>query len=139
MSEKKKPTPGGNRGRAEAEKTTWRASISVSQDITVSGRTQGLISGHLLYGQRNALPLQHIMTLTNLDNRTARRLIERERRAGIPICSDNRSGYYLAENEAELLAFVRSMQHRAAEIMRTVQELETTLDEWTGQQRVDGW
>ena len=137
MSAKEKPAHGGNRERAEAEKTTGRASLSLSQYNTVGQRPQGPISRFLLFGQQNAVPLQQLVKLSGLDNRTARRLIEIERRAGTAICSDNRCGYFLAENEAELWRFVRSMQHRAAEIWKTARSLDDSLQQVIGQERVE--
>ena len=50
-------------------------------------RPQGAISKYLLYGQQNAVPLQQLVKLSGLDNRTTRRMIEAERRTGTPICS----------------------------------------------------
>ena len=54
-----------------------------------------------------------------LDSRSIRQLIERERRQGSPILSDNRSGYFLAGSPEEVERFSRSMEHRAREILRT--------------------
>ena len=59
-----------------------------------------------------------------MDGRTVRLMIERERRAGTPICADNLSGYYLPATEDERAACVRSMRHRAGEIMRTARAIE---------------
>lgn len=133
------PAHGGNRERANAEITTGQASISIYQNTTVSRRPQGVISRFLLYGQHNAIPLQDILRMTKLDNRTARRMIEAERREGMPICSDNHTGYYLAETEGELSAFIRSMQHRAAEIRATAEALDRTLRQISGQERMEGF
>lgn len=82
------------------------------------------ISDFLLCGQSNAIPLRQLQALTNLDGRTIRRLIELERRNGIPILSDNKTGYFLAENEVERDNFVRSMRHRANEIRLTAAAIE---------------
>lgn len=125
MTTREKPAHGGNRERAEAEEATERASHSVSNNSTDAGRPQGPISQFLLFGQRNAVPLRQLMKLSGLDSRTARRLIEIERRTGTPICSDNQTGYYLAADAAELGQFVRSMEHRAGEIWRTAQALKS--------------
>ena len=125
MTTREKPAHGGNRERAEAEEATGRASHSVSNNSTDAGRPQGPISRFLLFGQRNAVPLRQLEMLSGLDSRTARRMIEVERRAGTPICSDNATGYFLAEDEAELARFVRSMEHRAGEIWRTAQALKS--------------
>ena len=51
-------------------------------------------------------------------------MIEQERRSGTPICADNLTGYYIAANEAEKAACVRSMRHRAGEIMKTARAIE---------------
>ena len=53
-----------------------------------------------------------------------RRTIERERRSGVPILADNATGYYLPADELERAACVRSMWHRAGEILRTAQAIE---------------
>ena len=139
MRTTEKPTPGGNRGRAETEQTTGRASVSVSKNNTDAARSQGLISKFLLYGQQNAVPLQQLVKMSGLDSRTARRMIEIERRTGTPICSDNAHGYFLARDSAELGRFVRSMQHRAAEIWKTARALDDTLQQASGQELMEGW
>lgn len=82
------------------------------------------ISDYLSYGQQSAVPLRQLQALVNLDGRTIRRLIELERRSGIPILSDNKTGYFLAENEVERDNFVRSMRHRANEIRLTAAAIE---------------
>lgn len=86
------------------------------------------ISDFLLCGQPNAITLRQLQALTNLDGRTIRRLIEFERRSGIPILSDNKTGYFLAENEVERNNFVRSMLHRANEIRLTAAAIEKGVE-----------
>ena len=85
---------------------------------------QTKIATLLLSGQENALPRQALEALTGLDGRTVRLLIERERRAGSPILSDNATGYYLPATREETAACVRSLRHRAGEILRTAQAIE---------------
>ena len=85
---------------------------------------QQKISPLLLSGQENALPRQALEALTGLDGRTVRLLIERERRAGSPILSDNATGYYLPATQEETAACVRSLRHRAGEILRTARAIE---------------
>ncbi len=70
------------------------------------------------------MPRRELERLTGLDGRTVRLLIERERRKGVPILADNATGYYLPANEEEKAACVRSMQHRAKEILRTARAIE---------------
>lgn len=75
------------------------------------------IADLLRYGQANAVPLRDLAGITGLDGRTVRAMIAAERRAGAAILSDNQTGYYLPANEEEKARFVRSMRHRAKEIL----------------------
>ena len=56
--------------------------------------------------------------------RNRAREIERERREGRPILADNATGYYLPATKYERAACVRSMRHRAGEIMKSAQAIE---------------
>lgn len=78
----------------------------------------------LSHGQANAVPLRDLEGMTGLDGRTVRAMISAERRAGSAILSDNATGYYLPANEEEKARFVRSMRHRAGEIMRAADAVE---------------
>ena len=75
------------------------------------------IADLLRYGQANAVPLRDLAEITGLDGRVVRAMISAERRAGAAILSDNQTGYYLPANEEEKARFVRSMRHRAKEIL----------------------
>ena len=75
-------------------------------------------------GQSGAVPISHLISLTGMDNRTVRRMIEAERRQGIPILSDNCRGYFLPADEDEIAACVRSLRRRAGKIMRTARAIE---------------
>lgn len=75
------------------------------------------ITDLLSHGQANAVPLRDLVGITGLDGRTVRTMISAERRAGAAILSDNVTGYYLPANEEEKARFVRSMRHRAKEIL----------------------
>lgn len=75
------------------------------------------IADLLRYGQSNAVPLRDLAGITGLDGRTVRAMISAERRAGAAILSNNQTGYYLPANEEEKARFVRSMRHRAKEIL----------------------
>lgn len=75
------------------------------------------IADLLCYGQANAVPLRDLAGITGLDGRTVRAMISAERRAGAAILSNNQTGYYLPANEEEKARFVRSMRHRAKEIL----------------------
>lgn len=82
------------------------------------------IADLLLKGEENALPLRHLKQMVNLPGREIRKQIQLERLQHIPILANNRSGYYLAGNELERERFVRSMRHRAAEIVKVAQAIE---------------
>ena len=82
------------------------------------------IADLLSHGQGNAVPLQHLVALTNTDGRTVRAKIAAERLAGVPILSDNATGYYLPGNKGERERFVSSMRHRAKEIERAAEAVE---------------
>ncbi len=75
-------------------------------------------------GQQNATPRRELEKMTGWSGRMVRLAIERERRHGVPILSDNANGYYLPGNSAERAQFVRSMRNRAAEILKTAAAVE---------------
>ena len=81
------------------------------------------ISSLLMSGEENAVPLHDLAGLTGLDARKVRRLIQRERLAGIPILANCRSGYFLPADAAEKERCARSMLARAAEIKRTAEAI----------------
>ena len=85
---------------------------------------QWRISDLLPHGQANAVPLRLLVSMTGLDGRKIRLMIAQERREGVPIVSDNSSGYFLAETQVEREAFCQSMRHRAKEIMRAADAAE---------------
>jgi len=78
----------------------------------------------LSHGPENGVTLRHLEKLAGLPGREVRRKIERERRAGVLILSDNQHGYFLASDPAEAQRFARSMKHRAREILRTARAIE---------------
>ena len=124
MSKKKRTRPSvGAPGRAEAG-VNHAEGYSHRQHTTQGPSGQRKIADLLSYGQENAIPRRHLEKLTGLDGRTVRLMIERERHEGVPILADNVTGYYLPATEHERAACVRSMRHRAGEIMRTAQAIE---------------
>ena len=138
MTTKEKPVHGGNRERAEAEKA---ALAGASVPITNYTTRRGTISSTLLTGRGNALTGREIMRILALkDGRDVSSLVERERRHGVPICAtcdSKRPGYYLPETPDELDAYNRSLRRRIKNVTATLDAMETALDDWTGQQRLD--
>ena len=125
MREQKKTRPAGGTAERVAETAACsRAAISCNNSITAAVGRQRKVSDFLSHGQENAVPLRHLKTLLGVNGRTVRLMIESERRSGTPICADNLTGYYLPANEDEKAACVRSMRHRAGEILRTAQAIE---------------
>lgn len=92
--------------------------------ITAADGRQFKVSDLLSHGQVNAVPLRHLCSLTGLDGRTVHAMIAAERRTGAAILSDNATGYFLPANEEEKARFVRSMRHRAKEILYAADAVE---------------
>ena len=124
MSRENKTRPSvGALGRAEAG-VNHAEGYSHRQHTTQGPGGQRKIADLLSYGQENAIPRRHLEKLTGLDGRTVRLMIERERHEGVPILADNVTGYYLPATEHERAACVRSMRHRAGEIMKSARAIE---------------
>lgn len=85
----------------------------------------GPIASVLSEGSDNGLHLEQLADMFETDSRTIRRQIERERRQGIPILSDNQSGYFLPETLYDVQKFVGSMRGRAREILETAKAVES--------------
>lgn len=126
MQRKKNARPDvGASERAGLEAETWQATASITKDTTAPLSGQALkISSLLSHGAENGVTLRHLEKLADLPGREVRRQIERERRAGALIISDNQHGYFLTDDPAEAQRFARSMQHRAREILRTARAIE---------------
>lgn len=64
-------------------------------------------------GRENAVPMRVLSERLNIDARTLRALIQREREKGVPICSDwEKGGYFMPIDESEARAYCRQQQHR---------------------------
>ena len=109
---------GGTAGQAAEN----NAGCKIPQDDYTTGT--GPISRLLSHGRENAVPLRPLTAMTKLDGRAVRAMIAAERLAGVPILSDNSTGYYLPASEDEKARFIGSMKHRAGEIMRVAKSIE---------------
>lgn len=85
------------------------------------------ISELLLHGAGNGVGLRDLSRVTSLSEREVRQAIQHERLNGVPILSNNRDGYFLPKNEAEITACVRSLRHRANEVLRTADSIENAV------------
>ena len=127
MNEQKEAHP--DTAMSERAKEPGQASrrdhVSKSQSTTAPPPPQSVkIADFLSHGAENGVTLRHLEKLADLPGREVRRQIERERRAGALIISDNQHGYFLTDDPAEAQRFARSMQHRAREILRTARAIE---------------
>lgn len=118
MSTNKKARPDTaipERERMGAE--TGQDTTSTINDTTPTPSGQAVKIADLLgHGQSAAVPLRHLKELAGLPGREVRRMIQAERLRGVPILSDNISGYYLAADAHERERFIKSMRGRASEI-----------------------
>lgn len=127
MNAKRKPVHGGNRGQAAGMETAaLQGQLFPASHFTMSGqhRQSNFISRLLSYGSQNGQTLRDLIAITGWRERELRAEIQRERLAGIPILADNKSGYFLPANEDEREQCVKSLRHRAHEIIRTAAAIE---------------
>ena len=110
-----------------------------NQDHNTATQKKLLISDLLHVGAENGVTLTELVQLTGEDERSIRRRIQMERKAGKLILSDNQSGYFLPASEHEVRRFIRSMSSRAREITTVACVAEDMLARMTGQEQVVGW
>ena len=113
-------------GRAKGE-SAWTGGNSRNQHTTAADGGQGVVSSLLMEGRSNALHLADLVRLTGWPERDVRKAIQRERQRGSPILSDNKNGYFLPQSEVEKVQFVRSMRHRAKEVLCAADAVERAL------------
>ena len=80
-----------------------------------------MIHEYLSIGQENARTGRELCDLLRITPRDLTAAIERERRAGQPICASTGSpaGYFLAANRQEMERYCCSLRRRAGEIHKT--------------------
>lgn len=109
-----------------------------------AGRQVRMVSDALPKYREHALKMSDLKLRFGLDSRTLRLMIQRERRH-VPILSDNMSGYWISNDEAEVRHFSNSMRHRARQIWRTAANVEKaagltrSAHQIEGQGTLDGW
>ena len=73
-------------------------------------------------GEQNARSARELAQVLQTDKRTISLLVERERRAGKPICAtcDGAApGYYIPADQTEMADYCQSLRHREQEIAKT--------------------
>ena len=109
------------------------------QKHNTATRKKLLISDLLREGSENGLTLAELVQLTGEDERSIRRRIQTERKAGKLILSDCKSGYFLPTSTLDIQRFISSMSRRSREIAAISHAAEDVLLKMTGQERMVGW
>lgn len=81
-------------------------------------------------GAGNAITGRFLCDMLNLKPRELTQAIEKERRAGHPICAATGAhpGYYLAATQEEMMDYCGRLLHRAGEIFKTRRACLATVD-----------
>lgn len=110
-----------------------------TKNYSTSSRKTPSISELLYTGAENGTTLRELVALTGMNERLVRLEIQRERKAGKLILSNNRDGYFLPERPEDVRRFARSMSRRATEIASITRAAESALADMTGQECLEGW
>ena len=98
-----------------------------------------LISDVLHEGAEKGTTLAELVQLTGEDERSIRRRIQAERKAGKLILADCKNGYFLPTSTLDIQRFIRSMSRRSREIAAISHAAEDALLKMTGQETLRGW
>lgn len=109
------------------------------QNHSTASQKKLLISDLLQTGAENGLTLQDLVKLTGQDERSIRRQIQMERKAGQLILSNCKDGYFLPASEDEVRRFIRSMSRRSREIAAVSRAAEDVLAGLAGQEKMEDW
>ena len=92
-----------------------------------------MINDYLSRGKASARTCGDIARATGCTAREITAQIERERRAGYPICASTGDppGYYLAETPEELAEYCEALRRRAIEVLKTRKALIKVLEQMT--------
>lgn len=127
--------------RVEGTAAFGGAAASFYQDFTTPTNARQ-VSDVLPHGAENAVDGQTLAAALGFKSvRELSKRIERERRAGQPICaavSGEHRGYFMGDTD-ELRLYLRSLDRRLREVRRTRDACEDTLRRMTGQEVLRGW
>lgn len=126
--------------RAEAAAFSGTAASFCDEFTTAMNVRQ--VSDILPHGAANAIDGQALAAVLGFKSvRELSKRIERERRAGQPICaavSGEHRGYFLGDTD-ELRLYLRSLDRRLREVRRTRDACNATLCRMSGQTVLGGW
>ena len=116
-------------GRAVENGTACETAHASTKNDTISAADSQTfrVSDLLLSGAENAVSRRDLMSMTGMSDRELRLMIESGRRQGIPILSDCIHGYFLPGDSSERDRCVKSMRHRAGEILRSAAAIEKAV------------
>ena len=98
-----------------------------------------LISDLLHEGAEKGTTLAELVQLTGEDERSIRRRIQAERKAGKLILADCKNGYFLPTSTLDIQRFISSMSRRSREIAAISHAAKDALLKMTGQETLWGW
>ena len=124
MSIKKRP-PGLEQTGKDIISSVGIESPVAIHSTTAAAEMQEVILKLLRHGAENALTLNDLTNVTGWSGRAIRRVIHKARRDGVPILSDCEHGYFYPGSASEKRRFVRSMKHRAKEILAVAHAVES--------------
>ena len=128
MNNRKRTRPAGGTAEQAKRESHWASGNPYGNYTTTQSGGQGTISRLLMAGSENGVHLQDLVRLTGEDQRTVRKMSHEERRLGVPILSDNASGYFLPGSQPEREACVQSLRHRAKEILAAAEAIENAAE-----------
>lgn len=124
-----------------AEATTGMTSISFSHGSTpLENRQVGEIERLLRRGRANAIPAAELTRQAGLRSvRELQKQIAREanENGALILAAPDGSGYFLAQDRAELLAYKRSLRARALNTLRRLHAVQQALAVVDGQISID--
>lgn len=110
-----------------------------NREYTIAPEKKLRIFDLLQPGSENGLTLSDLVRLTGADERSIRRRIHAERKAGKLILSDCKSGYFLPTSTLDIQRFIGSMSRRSREIAEISHAAEDALSRMTGQEVLKEW
>ena len=105
----------------QAKEKDFDSSHSYTYYTTINPMCQsGSVSSVLQHGEQGAIPGKVLVAMLKLKNqRELTRIIEHERKSGIPICasvSGEDRGYFIADGPEALEAYIKSLDRRLKNI-----------------------
>lgn len=124
MREKEKAAPTAPTVESGKDEQTILTGFKLTKDFIMEFEpAQGSIASFLNRGRENALTCRQLSRIAGLSKRKITMKICKERREGAPIMSSG-SGFWLAEDSAEVLRCVKALHARAAQIHKTANAME---------------